>query len=70
MRTLYLLRHAKSSWDDPKLDDFERPLAPRGIKACKLMAAHIRKSGIAPDLILCSPAIRACTPFSAIVISL
>ena len=59
MRTLYLLRHAKSSWDDPRLDDFERPLAPRGIKACKLMKAHIRKARIKPDLILCSPAVRA-----------
>ncbi len=59
MRTLYLLRHAKSSWDDPRLDDFERPLAQRGIKACKLMKAHIRKARIKPDLILCSPAIRA-----------
>jgi len=59
VRTLYLLRHAKSSWGDPKLDDFERPLAPRGIKACKLMKAHIRKARIKPDLILCSPALRA-----------
>ncbi len=59
MRNLYLLRHAKSSWGDSKLDDFERPLAARGIKACKLMKAHIRKAGIKPDLILCSPAIRA-----------
>ncbi|HAU25129.1 MAG TPA: phosphohistidine phosphatase, partial [Gammaproteobacteria bacterium] len=30
MKTLYLLRHAKSSWDDPELKDFERPLADRG----------------------------------------
>lgn len=55
---LYLLRHAKSSWDDPRLDDFERPLAGRGIEACKLMAAYILKARIKPDLILCSPAIR------------
>lgn len=59
MRTLYLLRHAKSSWDDSELDDFERPLAQRGIKACKLMKAYILKARITPDLILCSPAIRA-----------
>lgn len=58
MRNLYLLRHAKSSWDNPRLDDFERPLSSRGIKACKLMNAHIRKAKVKPDLILCSPAIR------------
>jgi len=59
VKNLYLLRHAKSSWDDPRLDDFARPLAPRGIKACKLMKAHIKEVGITPDLILCSPATRA-----------
>lgn len=59
MKSLYLLRHAKSSWDDPSLNDFERPLAPRGIKACKLMRAHLRKAQIKPNLIVCSPAIRA-----------
>ena len=59
MRKLYLLRHAKSSWNDPGQDDFERPLAPRGIKACKLMKAHIQDARIEPGLILCSPAVRA-----------
>ncbi len=66
MRNLYLLRHAKSSWDDPRLNDFERPLTPRGIKACKLMKAHIRKARITPDLILCSPAQRARETFTRI----
>ncbi len=59
MRTLYLLRHAKSSWDDPELADFDRPLAPRGIDAARRIAAHMRASGIAPKLVLCSPAERA-----------
>jgi len=59
LKNLYLLRHAKSSWDDARLDDFQRPLATRGIKACTLMAAHIRKLRIVPRLILCSPARRA-----------
>ena len=59
MRRLYLLRHAKSSWEDPGLDDFERPLAPRGIKACESMKPHIRDARIEPGLILCSPAVRA-----------
>jgi phosphohistidine phosphatase len=51
---LYLLRHAKSSWDDPALADHDRPLAKRGRRAAKLIATHIRDEGIAPDLVLCS----------------
>jgi len=39
-RTLYLLRHAKSSWDDPALPDHERPLAPRGRRGAKRIAEH------------------------------
>lgn len=58
MRTLYLLRHAKSSWDDPGLADFDRPLAQRGIDATKRIAAHIREQGIAPEVVFCSPAVR------------
>ena len=59
MRTLYLLRHAKSSWDDPALDDHERPLAPRGEQATPLIADHMRATGITPDVVLCSSATRA-----------
>jgi phosphohistidine phosphatase len=59
MRTLYLLRHAKSSWADPTLPDFERPLAPRGRRAAKRIARHLRRTGIQPELVLCSPAARA-----------
>ncbi len=59
MRYLYLLRHAKSSWRDPSLDDFDRLLAPRGIKACKKMKALFKKTDIVPDLVLCSSAERA-----------
>ncbi len=55
---LFILRHAKSSWDDPGLDDHERPLAPRGRRAAKLLAEHIRSSGIQPVQVLCSPARR------------
>jgi phosphohistidine phosphatase len=57
-RTLYLLRHAKSSWDDAGLSDHDRPLAPRGQRAVKKLAAHVREAGIAPELILCSTAAR------------
>ncbi|HYU60945.1 MAG TPA: histidine phosphatase family protein [Solirubrobacterales bacterium] len=59
MRRLYLLRHAKSSWDDPALADSERPLAPRGRRASKLIARHFRSERIRPELVLCSPARRA-----------
>jgi phosphohistidine phosphatase len=58
VRSLYLLRHAKSSWDDPALADHERPLAPRGRRDGKLIAAHLRSKGIAPELVLCSSAAR------------
>lgn len=54
MRYLYLLRHAKSSWDDPGLDDHERPLAPRGVRAARRMAEHVRARGIVPELVVCS----------------
>ena len=59
MRRLYLLRHAKSSWDDPDVEDHDRPLAPRGRKATKLLARHLRSQRIVPDLVLCSTARRA-----------
>lgn len=58
MKTLYLLRHAKSSWDDPSLGDFDRPLAKRGRKACAAMAEEIERAGIAPEVVLCSPSRR------------
>jgi phosphohistidine phosphatase len=58
MRTLYLLRHAKSARDDPELDDHERPLAPRGKRAGRALARHFRQLDAAPQLILCSTAQR------------
>ena len=57
-RTVYLLRHAKSSWDDPALDDIDRPLAPRGERAARAMARHLALAGVAPSIVLCSPARR------------
>jgi phosphohistidine phosphatase len=59
MATLYLLRHAKSSWDDSALSDHDRPLAPRGQRATRLLSEHIREAGISPALVLCSSARRA-----------
>jgi phosphohistidine phosphatase len=58
MRTLFLLRHAKSSWDDPALPDHERPLAPRGLRDAKRIAKHVGRLGITPELVLCSTAVR------------
>ncbi len=58
-KRIYLLRHAKSSWDDPALPDHDRPLAPRGRKAAARMAAHLGGSDVRPALVLCSSARRA-----------
>jgi phosphohistidine phosphatase len=57
-KKLYLLRHAKSSWDDPALADHDRPLAPRGRRASKAIAEYLRKERITPELVLCSSATR------------
>lgn len=53
------MRHAKSSWDDPTLSDFERPLNKRGRKAAPLMGKFMRERKIKPDLVISSPAERA-----------
>jgi phosphohistidine phosphatase len=59
MKRLFLLRHAKSSWKDSSLPDHDRPLAGRGKRASKAMAAYMREHRIEPALVLCSSAIRA-----------
>ncbi len=59
MKRLYLIRHAKSSWSNPDLDDFSRPLNKRGQEDCPEMASRLAKAGISPDLIVASPAKRA-----------
>ena len=58
MLTLYLLRHAKSSWDDVSQRDFERPLNDRGREACELVGEFIEEKGIDFDLVLVSTAVR------------
>lgn len=58
MLTLSLLRHAKSSWNEPGLGDHERPLAQRGLKAAPKMGAALEDMGLKPDLVLCSDAVR------------
>ena len=55
---LWLLRHAKSSWDDPDMKDVERPLAPRGARAADRMRDYLDAEEIRPELVLCSSALR------------
>jgi phosphohistidine phosphatase len=57
-KTLYLLRHAKSSWDDPAMKDFDRPLNKRGKKAAPQIGGEMKSRGVRPDAILSSPAKR------------
>ena len=59
MKILYLVRHAKSSWKYPNLDDFERPLNKRGRKTAPLMGSILKKLAAKPDLVVSSPAVRA-----------
>jgi phosphohistidine phosphatase len=61
MRTLFLIRHAKSSWDNPGLRDFNRPLNERGLRDAPRMAELLAGKGVRPDLIMSSPAKRALT---------
>ncbi len=58
MRQLLLLRHAKSSWDDPRIADHDRPLNGRGRAAAALMGRTLRKLGLVPDMVLVSTALR------------
>ena len=58
MKTLYLLRHAKSSWADATLADFDRPLNERGKRAAETIGNYLKSNHITPELILCSTALR------------
>jgi len=58
MKTLYLLRHGKSTWDSPTLGDYERPLSPRGTRAAIAAGRHLAAARLRPNLILCSSAKR------------
>lgn len=59
MKILYIIRHAKSSWKDMTLDDFDRPLNKRGKKDVVTMGRRLKERGVSPDIILSSPAKRA-----------
>ena len=56
---LWLLRHAKSSWDDPDIADHDRPLAPRGERDAAMMGAYLDREAIRPALVVCSSGLRA-----------
>ncbi len=58
MKTLTLLRHAKSGWDDPALRDVDRPLNARGRRAAVTMGRHVRDLGLRFDRVIASPAVR------------
>ncbi|MGB4248084.1 MAG: histidine phosphatase family protein [Pseudohongiellaceae bacterium] len=61
MKTLYLLRHAKSSWASPDVKDFDRPLNERGFDDAPEMALRLKERGVTIDLVVSSPALRAYT---------
>ncbi|MEZ0242688.1 MAG: histidine phosphatase family protein [Sphingomonas sp.] len=58
MKTLILLRHAKSGWDDPVARDFDRPLNPKGQRAAVAMGRHMKSLGLEFDAVVASPAVR------------
>jgi phosphohistidine phosphatase len=67
MKTLLVLRHAKSSWSDPALDDYERPLNTRGRRDAPRMGALVREHGLIPDVVISSDAVRARLTAEAVV---
>ncbi|MBX2897769.1 MAG: histidine phosphatase family protein [Cyclobacteriaceae bacterium] len=66
MKKLYIIRHAKSSWDNPELADFDRPLNKRGQKDAPRMGKRLKEKRITPDIMLSSPAERALATCNAI----
>ena len=67
MKTLLVLRHAKSSWSDPALDDHERPLNKRGRRDGPRMGQLVREYGLIPDVVISSDAVRARLTAEAVV---
>ena len=70
MKTLLLLRHAKSSWDETGLADLARPLTSRGRAAATRIGRHLRGAGLAPERVLCSPARRATETLAGVLTEL
>ena len=67
MARLFLLRHAKSSWDDPSVADFHRPLNLRGRASAPLMGRHMADHALIPDKVLCSSARRTRETFAGVL---
>lgn len=65
-RRLILMRHAKSSWDDPALDDIDRPLNGRGRRSAVALGLWLANKGFLPDVVLCSPAQRTRETFDGL----
>ena len=61
MKTLYLVRHAKSDWKNPHCGDFDRPLNERGLKSAPFIAGLLKEKKVHPELVMASPANRALT---------
>ena len=59
MKLLVLIRHAKSSWDNPQVDDHDRPLNERGLRNAPEMGKRIRECGVSLDALISSTAMRA-----------
>ena len=70
MKTLTLVRHAKSSWKDTSLSDRDRPLNKRGERDAPVMGKRVADSGIRPSLLISSPAVRAWTTAKAFAMAL
>jgi phosphohistidine phosphatase len=69
MKTLTLLRHAKSSWDDPVKRDFDRPLNPRGRRAARTIGREMRSLGLSFDRVVASPARRVVETIEEVALS-
>lgn len=67
MKTLTLLRHAKSGWDDPVARDFDRPLNGKGQRAAAMMGRYMKAEGLAFDHVLASPATRVIETLAQVV---
>jgi len=67
MKTLIVVRHAKSSWDDPDLPDFNRPLNDRGERDAPCMAKRLKEKDLPIDMVVSSPAVRALTTCNVFV---
>ncbi len=67
MKTIFLLRHAKSSWDDSSLSDHDRPLSKRGRAAAPRIGAYMRGADYLPDLVLCSTSTRTRQTLDAVL---